>query len=802
MIKQTRLLLLSCALSLALAANAQDNHYVIVDEDFAAFTDGTEDEPSTASLLDAQGFIADSTLLKPFAPDCTRTWGGYNLFSAGGCLAVMNGGFVNTPAGDFSGELTITFRARLLKGVTTTDRSLEVLLISSKQLVDYKRQTITLTPAWKTYTVTATNGGFANTMVQLFTMNDDLSYLVDDVRIEHTINSIVPPEAYDATDLKADGFTANWDTTATANQYLLSVYTKQDNPETLSVSEGFESIVCDESGVVDSTNANLPEGWEIQWNGTGSTPGMCRTAGYYANGRQSLRLSSSGDYVATPAYSTNLETFSFWIKGRDKNNDADNPPTGLVQISGLTSSGWMPWAYVSVEQLCALGKGTVLDRTDKIASFEELRGVKITYLPGDGDNCEIYLDDINYSVTGADLLDYALFDHVVEGRSSDHYTVSGLDEDKDYYFSVKARNDEFTSVASEEIEVFDVHQPHALEATDIDLTQDSYTANWTCGSKADYFRVDQMKVRTLTEDTPDFVILEEDFSRVTSDVTDDHLDTPEECEYTSNYLAIDDYTQLAGWKGASLQKVNGWLGGMASSGNTGELAGAIVTPTIDLSHNDGECKVTVRAYGEQGDWLVVRGTNTAAYAGIEFPDSGLVERTVSLPLCNERDNLTFYSNNYRPFLIDYIRVVQDVKAGDRVTIVDKSFSTADNTPRSMQMTAAGLQSASDVEYKVTAFRYYHGDTTNVWNSLASESIVVRRADPAGVDVQKLHKGSVQGVEGGIVVDLVAASDVVVYDTKGALQTSLTKPSGTSFLPFHPGLYIVKTSGQAVKVVVK
>lgn len=798
----TRLVIPASDVHVRTAASAVAQATVIVDEDFSGLVRGSESKPDSVSLLNTLGFVADTTMFKPYAPDCSRTWGGYNLYAAGGCLAVMNGGFVNTPAGDYSGQLTISFRAKMLDGVTTSGRDLDILLCRSNALIDFKRVTVELTPEWKTYTMTADNGGFATTMVQLFTMNDEMSYLVDDFHIEHIINSIPAPEAYDASDLQADGFTAHWDTTETAKEYLVSVYTKSENPEGTFAEEGFEGVNCDASGVVDATDPNLPEGWEIQWKGDGKKGGMCREAGYYANGKQSLRLSADGDYVATPTYKNNFTSFKFWIKGRNNKKNSDTAPDGLVQISALTASGWMPWAYVSVDQLCKLGKGVVLDRTDKVDAFEQLWGVKLTYMPGENDDCEIFIDDITYRVPGADLIDYAVFDHVVTGRASDSYTVRGLNPDKDYWFSVKARNDEYTSAPSEEIEVFDVHQPTALDATGVDIEGDRYTANWTCGAKADYFRVDQVKTLTVDKDVDDYVILEEDFSKVVSDRTEEDFDDPELGEYTSTYEPIDQYTHIAGWKASSVQKINGWLGGMEKGTETGMIAGAIVTPTIDLSHNDGECNVTVRAYGTQGDWLIIRGTNEAAYSAISFPDDGVVESTVSVPLCTSAENLTFYSNNYLPFLIDNIRITQNVKAGEQITIVNKSVATADATIKSLDMTDADLAGNYDVKYKVTAFRYYHGDTKNIWSSRASNLVTVRKFDPSGIDDAPKGGTTVRVVSGGVAVDLSAAATVCVYDASGVMVENRQCEAGTTILPLSHGFYVVKVAGRALKVAVK
>ena len=87
---------------------------------------------------------------------------------------------------------------------------------------------------------------------------------------------------------------------------------------------------------------------------------------------------------------------------------------------------------------------------------------------------------------------------------------------------------------------------------------------------------------------------------------------------------------------------------------------------MDLSHNEGECDVTVRAWGTEDDWLVIQGVS------ILLPTAPSASRRVAslrLPSpsrpAQKKEQLTFYSNNYRTFLIDYIKVTQKVKAGDK-----------------------------------------------------------------------------------------------------------------------------------------
>lgn len=69
---------------------------------------------------------------------------------------------------------------------------------------------------------------------------------------------------------------------------------------------------------------------------------------------------------------------------------------------------------------------------------------------------------LRYAYPAPPTLDYRLQDEVIEARAlgedEDHvtYAVSGLDPDRDYYYNVRARNAEFTSAASAEVEVYTV----------------------------------------------------------------------------------------------------------------------------------------------------------------------------------------------------------------------------------------------------------------------------------------------------------------------------------------------------------
>ena len=432
---------------------------------------------------------------------------------------------------------------------------------------------------------------------------------------------------------------------------------------------------------------------------------------------------------------------------------------------------------------------------------------KAIRLVDDGDNTAVLFDNVTYAYPEPAELAYALKDlKVAAQKNADAeadmtYDVTGLDPEFDYFYTVKAVSGRYVSEPSKEIEVFAVSQPTVLEPTDI--TSDGYTANWTCGNKVDVYRVEQVQLNTIDKDTDDYIILYEDFSKVKSDKTEADIEKGdiEHGEYTSGYGPIDDLTHLAGWKASSLQCVDGWLGGMESSGVKGEIPGAIVTPAMDLSHNEGECDVTVRAWGTEDDWLVIQGVNPAAYSAIRFPEGGFVEATVTIPTCTKKEQLTFYSNNYRSFLIDYIKVTQKVKAGDKVEVVTSSVITDNNTTKSMYMDRPNFGPGHDIYYRVTGLRYYHGNRKDAVASSPSDMMLVK-APATSIQTVGKTESSVTTVAGGVSVTTADNAVLDVFTTTGQKALTRTLAPGTTDVSLAPGVYIIKVADQAVRVVVR
>ena len=794
------------------AADDAKHKVVVIDEDFSGFTDGTEDNPSTATILDDMGNFVNKSALKPYSEALSyKQWGGAGIFSAGGCLAIANGMFLNTPAGDMSGEVTLTFRARLSKaGGSTTLNALKLMFLSRSSILDYEVKFYDLTDEWQTFTYTSTLGEFEHSGFQFYSMYASNIILVDDIRLEQTRTSIPAPKVHEAENMTDTSFKAVWNKSIEADHYLLSVFTKNESNELMTVSEGFDNIKADDKGNIDATSPNYPEGWEFAWKDNDLSNHIAKGEGAGTDNKQAVRLIDTGDAITTPYCPEGIKSLKFWVKAEA--NDGQPKFSSIMFTVNFGKGVYTVDNYINIPDMFTPEhrNGYYFDLTETLSAFDKIYSVKIEYIREEDDKTTILFDDFSYTTNKPTTYNYVLKDQKVEQQDNEDGTVgfevNGLDPDTDYTYSVKSVNSDFTSAASDEQEVYAVSIPTALPATNI--TANSYTANWTSHKKVDFYRVDQLQQTVIDKDTKDYVMLDEDFSKVTSSLTEaDLLDGfYEEGERTSGYMPLDDITKIAGWKASSTVRVNGWLGGNEAKQGSGTIAGAIVTPTIDLSHNEGACNISLRVWGSEGDWLIIQGSNPASLATIEFPKGGgIVEKTITMPLCTSKEQLTFYSNNYKVFLIDYIKITQDVKAGDKVSTITGSVLTEDADTKSMVMTNPGFSDGHDVLYRVTAMRYDKDSQEShkyYSTSTPSDLMLVKNPNPSGIGSVEAAAENVAGVEGGIVVTAANATTVNVFNLSGQLVASKACGNGHAFVSVAPGVYVVKTNSTAAKVVVK
>ena len=206
---------------------------VLVSEDFAKFTAGSEDDPDGTELSDWNDGTIDAKYTQQ------PGWRGRFVYQAGGCAYLdvdteEGTGWLITPTlnlSNYGGSFTIKFRARVAssKSSTTDEIYVQNCLLGEYSNSVTSSQTIEGTTKWKEYTLTFTDG---NSKDDIQITAKSYPIFIDDITITQIDNGKPgAPLAQAATNVSDTQFTANWQAVEGAEGYLLSVYTLKNATE-------------------------------------------------------------------------------------------------------------------------------------------------------------------------------------------------------------------------------------------------------------------------------------------------------------------------------------------------------------------------------------------------------------------------------------------------------------------------------------------------------------------------------------------------------------------------------------------
>lgn len=333
--------------------------------------------------------------------------------------------------------------------------------------------------------------------------------------------------------------------------------------------------------------------------------------------------------------------------------------------NGYKWSNILYWPFEASDETFA-----VRDATEDVAGrYYKLRltatnfeGMREIY----GTSTVVALDDFRIQTQMPGDNDYVCEDLSVKDT---HYTFTGLDPESDYIYYVKARNGEKgidSGAVTEQMDAFGVAAPREFKTTDIDK-RGAFTANWDKAPKATSFLVNRYDIYTAPETEENHIVLEEDFSLVTTTAT-----VKDPVVVNNPTLdRIDEYTHNLGWYGYMYGLAEGAIGsiGLPEYG----LGGQIQSPELSLGNNGGDFHVTITACGSTGDYLDII---TSVGTGVMFPLSEEYE-TMEADFHNGRDFdvLAFLSEYKQPFFISYVKVEQKLGKGDKTrTLMEEAYT--------------------------------------------------------------------------------------------------------------------------------
>lgn len=639
---------------------------ILIDEDFSAFTGGDEDHPDTtclASYYTSPGMNIDPSLTHGLQ------WTGNNVYAAGGKVALISprsyiGSTLSTPLGDYSGDLTITFK---IKALVNSDIFVNVLKGGYSSCDDVKTPdgeddcwTGRIYPkqGWKEVTVKITNYSADNDGFIQF--QNYGTVIIDDVKITTTANFLADPHVTAETGFTGTSFTANWEPTHKAFNYYLNLYKKRYTGDS------------EANLKADFEDGTLPDDWSF------SSSVADRLCDQGADDSQGLRL-ENGDTLTLPHNLAKLKDFSFWLYAYDPNPDeAEDIYSTEVALDFLTLSGWETVATLYVDNF--LYEGQNIDLFDELKDYNLLditdkyygARIRVEGLP-EGDY--LVLDDV-YAKTGRPAVLDQVFDPEFSDDSSGDegnyditqatsYTFKDLDPEGDYYYTVRAHYLRQRSAGNDLRHAFGVATPTPLVATDV-VPGSSFTAHWTASPRATAYDVYTYGMKRVTESSDDYQLVSDDFAKVDSETTEATDPYAPESVGASTTVLLDDFTAQPGWTAyhpAIAQGMVGFTSGMGCYVATPELHTGKATQLL----------LKIKAYGTVGDAFVVE-SNSGLHAIYFYndgsdtnPNHGVIDGTYLIPCTEDSlDQMVFYSAYNCSVILSDVTISRAVEAGENV----------------------------------------------------------------------------------------------------------------------------------------
>lgn len=656
----------------------------VLEEDFSEVPDGDTD-PATGRCLTyiASHYYEPGRYIDPVYTPNSGTWeGDWVMAGQGGTVILQtytpdHPGRLCTPLGDYSGDITVTVRARAAKsffgasdtetGYVSVDGS-ELLIHPSRGGYDsFKemqgdsngmRYRLYPKDGWVEISLTLHNeSADADGYLEL-SSGDAIE--IDYIKVVDNCTFLASPVLLPITDFQPDRFTVNWQPVRRAYNYYLDLWKK---------SYTAESGIND---VFDFEDGQIPEGMTVE-NCEAATG---ENAGFESNG--CLNMTGKTSTFTSPLYDTPLSLLSTMVKFNT--TDPEAQPDGIAYVELLEGDQWKK-VYTIYSQFMYPDQWAILEFKGK--SYENrYSGMRITTDLTDG--TAMQLDDVKFTSDRPYELErvwgpydaartmpedspYCCYTWTMgDGSYNDKtsFTFTDLDPETEYYYRVRSHIlSEFES-GCPKTHAFGVATPAFNGEFEAAASHDAYTVRWNEVPKAQNYHLTGYVGEIINEDETEHCILDEKFPNAEGEAD------PQDAEMLGEYgftTLLDDYASCAGWKASNAIVGADFVG--ATDG------GQLMTPPLTANPERGSVVAVVSGYGFPGDNLSIfmTGSNVGAYLPIE--DDGTFMQYIDIKSFIPGETITFSSLNYMPFGISSYLLYQDVKKGDVVVRWDNEVMT-------------------------------------------------------------------------------------------------------------------------------
>ena len=406
--------------------------------------------------------------------------------------------------------------------------------------------------------------------------------------------------------------------------------------------------------------------------------------------------------------------------------------------------------------------------------------------------------------------------------TTNKFHVTGATSGQTYFYNVAATKDNYTSIPSDKMFVYNLEAPVLKDVTNLD--RNKYTAEWSTVPSAERYNYIAYYDRKADK-TGDFVVTNEDFTGVKDadgNLTGWTKEEPNPGSYDSYYIPE---MKQAGWKGTQYAPYTDYicLDGWQYYHNHQDAG--LISPEMDMSKDGGKFTVNVKLAGASTIAIDENKNEFTAYTQAAFALFNYNETT-----CDYEQAELIYPEGYpkavngdwKNFTINFTKGSKKSIIGIYAVYADEHLYLDDlkitqkyqageslNDPfifrrwlqePKVDITIPAFVGKSDVSHRVTAFKT-NSDRNVSKRYVESKFSELKKVGTAnGISNIGLSKAVVKMEGNNVYVNNINGENVQIYTLDGQLMYKNKGEKNIRVALTQHGAYIVKVGNKTIKLV--
>ena len=406
--------------------------------------------------------------------------------------------------------------------------------------------------------------------------------------------------------------------------------------------------------------------------------------------------------------------------------------------------------------------------------------------------------------------------------TTNKFHVTGATSGQTYFYNVAATKDNYTSIPSDKMFVYNLEAPVLKDVTKLD--RDKYTAEWSTVPSAERYNYIAYYDRKADK-TGEFVVTNEDFTGVKDadgNLTGWTKEDPNPGSYDSYYIPE---MKQAGWKGTQYAPYTDYicLDGWQYYHNHQDAG--LISPEMDMSKDGGKFTVNVKLAGASTIAIDENNNEFTAYTQAAFALFNYNDTT-----CDYEQAELIYPEGYpkavngdwKNFTINFTKGSKKSIIGIYAVYADEHLYLDDlkitqkyqageslNDPfifrrwlqePKVDITIPAFVGKSDVSHRVTAFKT-NSDRNVKKQYVESKFSELKKVGTAnGISNIGLSKAVVKMEGNNVYINNINGENVQIYTLDGQLVYNNKGEKNIRVALTQHGAYIVKVGNKTIKLV--